>query len=658
MGDKILKSLQFPGSTNRYKIPQSDYAQTDSTQPDYIKNKLVGKEVTYSDTLTWDGNTAGLIADSEGVNYLVSETLPTFEEFSNGGKIIMADGSEISFSSEYVADLGNGAITISGVVWAIYENNVDADGIVFSKAGLYFTNAGGQYIKALTVNNFAKFLSETTKKLTAEYLEPFEVVTKGGDTLTWDGDTSGKYFVEGDLTACCITNVVPTMNDFKNGCTVALNEGTVMEIDSASIMDTGDGVLMLGNAPVYVIQNNNYNLEGIIFENKGIYFGVNDGFYPISLTIPNYTGFATTEKKLKGEYLSQPDFNQNDSSKPDYIKNRPFYSEEIIVFSRNNISFDNSMGILAAFVSPVNALLGEGIYIVNWDEQTYECESVFADGMYAIGNIDFMLTGGDNGMPFVIMTGDMGDGAMSAVIYDINGVLNGETASTHNISVSGENHKTIDEKYIPAIAKMCDFDVEEGLTGSVKNKPLNRSLINTLMWDGDISGKETYTLYDGGNGYSYKLCRIQNEPIYSDFSGGNTHYIESDGMQGVNAEMQETIYDGYVTALYENSSLVNAQNVACVNVAYERSGRTFYGITLPKGFYIGYKTDKNNNIVRYFNKIECYSTRRLPSSYLPNRMRTTSVEVNYIILRSNGGDGAKHFKITVSDNGTLTATEI
>lgn len=353
----------------------------------------------------------------------------------------------------------------------------------------------------------------------------------------------------------------------------------------------------------------------------------------------------------------QSDYAQTDSTQPDYIKNRPFYSEEAVLFNKNDISFDNSMGMLAAVISPVSFALGDGTYSVDWDGQTYECESVFADGVYAIGNIDF-LTGVDNGMPFVILIGDMGDGAISAVIYDINGLLNGETASTHNISVSGENHKPIDEKYIPTIAKMCDFDVEEGLIGSVKNKPLNRSLVNTLMWDGDISGKETYTLYEGNNGDSYKLCRIQNEPIYSNFAGGNVHYTESDGMQGVNAEMQETIYDGYVTALYEISTLVNAQNVACVNVVHEQSGRTFYGITLPKGVYIGYKTDKNNNIVRYFDKIECYSTRRLPSSYLPYYMRTTSVEANYIILRSNGGDGAKQFKITVSDTGTLTATEI
>lgn len=293
---------------------QADYAQADSTQPDYIKNKLVGKEVTYSDTLTWDGNTDGLIADSEGLNYLVSETLPTFEEFSNGGKIIMADGSEISFSSEYVADLGNGAITISGVVWAIYENNVDADGIVFSKAGLYFNNSGGQYIKALTVNNFAKFLSETTKKLTAEYLEPFEVVTKGGDTLTWDGNTKGLESVDMSLAvkgmiAYKISDNVITQNDFNYG--FSMFSPTDGEI-ALSPDEIADLEIFYANGFIFVdffavVPTDNFvatDFGGIMFPSKGVYAFVADGQPSLSsLTINNYTGFTTTEKKLKGEYL-------------------------------------------------------------------------------------------------------------------------------------------------------------------------------------------------------------------------------------------------------------------------------------------------------------------------------------------------------------------
>lgn len=304
MGDKILKSLQFPGSTNRYKIPQSDYAQTDSTQPDYIKNKLVGKEVTYSDTLTWDGNTDGLenMLQLQMQGYKVSDNTPTLEEIRSGYVTIKNGDNENTVSMDDVSDKGGLYVAAMSSVYIVVMDNAPVS------KGIYLQNTGNIYVSSITVPNY-QFPTTTTKKLTAEYLEPFEVVTKGGDTLTWDGDTSGKTVVDlSDTigkTYVKVSDATPTEDEFSNGAT-----GNIVLIGEAPLnieMSLTGGGYFGGGLFILVVPTDNYSVEvdeelAFTAEEKGVYFAAGDA-YVSSLTIPNYTGFPTTEKKLKGEYL-------------------------------------------------------------------------------------------------------------------------------------------------------------------------------------------------------------------------------------------------------------------------------------------------------------------------------------------------------------------
>lgn len=133
--------------------------------------------------------------------------------------------------------------------------------------------------------------------------KPTEIV--GGDTLTWDGDTSGKtgYNIGIDLLFYHVSDSVPTMSDLTNGATVILSNGVTQTITSENIQEPVSGFLMLSSTTVLylVVPTDNNSDSGITFEKKGIYVAYDETFHPISLTINGYTGF--TKEVLKEEYL-------------------------------------------------------------------------------------------------------------------------------------------------------------------------------------------------------------------------------------------------------------------------------------------------------------------------------------------------------------------
>lgn len=313
---------------------QADYAQTDSTQPDYIKNKLVGKEVTYSDTLTWDGNTEGLESVDLGdgfIVYLISEAVTTTDIFANGHTVIATyNNGDVNDVTSFcpliaVSDMfgiySDGVYALGEAGFVITKDNAVAEdetmGIhwLFPKKGLYVTRIDF-YMSSLTINGFSGFPTTTTKKLTAEYLEPFEVVTKGGDTLTWDGDTSGKTVVEipeANGGYVLLTEATPTKDELLNGAVINVisistgeNLQTVTVDDEMAIVTAIPNALVVGGC-VVITQMDNIDVDGLIMPKKGTYF-MFSGAYDMraaDITIPNYTGFTTTEKKLKGEYVPE-----------------------------------------------------------------------------------------------------------------------------------------------------------------------------------------------------------------------------------------------------------------------------------------------------------------------------------------------------------------
>lgn len=127
----------------------------------------------------------------------------------------------------------------------------------------------------------------------------------------------------------------------------------------------------------------------------------------------------------------QPDWSQNDSTAPDYVKNRPFYTGvpvETVLVEENTVPFEADENIyLTWFPSTFEATVGE-TYTVTWDGGAYECTCTANDnGAIFIGNTSIAGFGSDTGEPFVmVVTNDPG---ITIVTLD--------TSASHTFSISG-----------------------------------------------------------------------------------------------------------------------------------------------------------------------------------------------------------------------------
>ena len=273
---------------------QSDWNQTDSSAADFIKNKPFGESLTGGDTLTWNGNIAGL-DNVEGVYYKVSDIVPTIEDFVNGGVITVSDGRSMNVVNKDVRQDGTNILIAPGgnMPVAVIATS-DANGF---STGLYLMSMEGMYVSSFTINGYNGFETKVVKPIDNKYLEPFETV--GGDTLTWDGNTEGLYEIGGMYR---IAEITPTLADVtgktailligENSLNLSVTDMTADTggVESYALMNAESGLMVqvfTADIPTYSIVKGIYVSEEILF--------------PFSLTINGYTGFTTT--KLKEEYI-------------------------------------------------------------------------------------------------------------------------------------------------------------------------------------------------------------------------------------------------------------------------------------------------------------------------------------------------------------------
>jgi hypothetical protein len=159
----------------------------------------------------------------------------------------------------------------------------------------------------------------------------------------------------------------------------------------------------------------------------------------------------TTVSEQIGEALinSQGDWVQNDSTKADYIKNRPFYTEDPVeeqVLTSTSLDFNGDNAYFGDFSVSIETELLQPIepgveYIVNFDGTEYR-RTAFIDGFRVIiGNAAF-VAGTDTGEPFAI---DTHGGAYADICVDH------DNRTVHTISVVAikANVHKIDIKYMP-----------------------------------------------------------------------------------------------------------------------------------------------------------------------------------------------------------------
>ena len=149
---------------------------------------------------------------------------------------------------------------------------------------------------------------------------------------------------------------------------------------------------------------------------------------------------------IAGNFNVQPDWNQNDDTQPDYVKNRPFYTgdpvETEVLVEESTVTFEDLDGMYSAQVpSTFEATVGE-TYKVYWDGTAYECvcASVQSIPLPVIGNLSIIGAGSDTGEPFLM-------GVENGIEIQI---ITTNSSSSHTFSISRTDVPVvkIDKKYL------------------------------------------------------------------------------------------------------------------------------------------------------------------------------------------------------------------
>ena len=236
--------------------------------------------------------------------------------------------------------------------------------------------------------------------------------------------------------------------------------------------------------------------------------GVPDGGTVGQLLGKTETGTAWIDPPQSGV---QPDWNQNDETQPDFVKNRPFYTKtaDTVLVEDSTVSFAENSGVyMAEFQTTFVPTVGE-TYKVYWDGSAYECTCVNFNNMLTIGNLYIAGAGSDTGEPFSMFF--MGGGIM---IYTLN------TSSYHTFSIRGLVTEVVkvDEKYLPTI-HVIEF------TNSIVSNIAN------------------------GEQPSFPVSNLSYSEIYSIVEKGNFHIKDSSGY--------------YFRPI---SSFINSKGIICVDI--------------------------------------------------------------------------------------------
>ena len=176
------------------------------------------------------------------------------------------------------------------------------------------------------------------------------------------------------------------------------------------------------------------------------------------------------------------DWNENDPTKPNYIKNRPFYTGdpvETVLVEESTVSFslDKGEGLYTAILRSIfEAAVGE-VYKVSWDGTVYECNCVESPDGAIIGNLSMTGAGSDSGEPFLMIIRN-GAGIMIGTL---------DTSASHIISISGFVPEVvkIDKKYLPTMVGFITY-MRVGDNGIYSSDLTYNELYEILLAGGQV----------------------------------------------------------------------------------------------------------------------------------------------------------------------------
>ena len=317
----------------------------------------------------------------------------------------------------------------------------------------------------------------------------------------------------------------------------------------------------------------------------------------------------------------QPDWNQNDSTAADYVKNRPFYTGDLVetvLVEESTVSFEDDGGVYVGQLdeSTFSPTVGE-TYKVSWDGTTYESTCVNFNDLSVIGNLSIMGAGSDTGEPFVM------------IVY--NGeeirIATADTSAAHTFSISGA---------AAPIVKIPAKYIDKNSSGYVV-----------------IHSKDTMTQQEAEN---YRTAILRREVVFIIWGDICIKYIQFNGIDNdlllitQNEEIYLITKNGDGLFAFSNRKLHRA---AFPNsVAF---GDNYAGIDVYNGKVIISKSSISTGVgsTDVLFQVRPNGTKSKAFDVLGNGEAVAPA----LILYSSTAGSTKKFRITVDDSGNLTATE-
>ena len=317
-----------------------------------------------------------------------------------------------------------------------------------------------------------------------------------------------------------------------------------------------------------------------------------------------------------GSSVSTPDWNQNDATASDYIKNRPFYTgdtEETEIIPVTTVTFQENEGRMASFWPESFDLVDGQTYTVSWDGTDHVCDGTLFSGIPILGNLGILGAGPDTGEPFIFY--NQGQWVVAST----------ESATEYVIGIKAVTIPivTLDEKYLPKAS-------EEGY--------------------GIIKTSDIVSAYN----FPSRAPHDQMVDAIAAFKTGNASIVW-DGQKVINASYNssnDTIAVKFADEPLEFLTYTNN------NGLYVRTlGSPTYREVQVSQLRIVNENDKNVYTVLSAEGESSNVTLNVKAHRI-SILGLCGISETEMILKSSTSGSTKKFKITVDDSGTICATEV
>ena len=291
-----------------------------------------------------------------------------------------------------------------------------------------------------------------------------------------------------------------------------------------------------------------------------------------------------------------------------------------MLMEEQQVAFTLDNGIYMAPITNAFEIVEGQTYTINWDGTEYECVgSVSGSGIPVLGNLSIAGEGDDTGEPFIYVYNTKQHTSFFATL---------DTAASHTISVkiTEETVTPMAEEYLPEnIAIKSEVEATQEVLDSVF------SSVATFTFDKQTSGRDTFN-FNGFNYYKISDFNPAPEDVIL-YKGTDESGNESTGISA-----------GQNCVSYGNGCFIVVASAGVCSLAISET--TTKKFTAPSaGLYAIYDEGDPNAIARTAE----FTLKPSSENY---------IYIKGLFLKSSTADSTKKFKITVDDNGIISATEV